>query len=197
MRKKIKISLLILILTSISYSERFIFIPEQGYVVYQTTVKTIGIFPDKIKGINEDIIGEIIYSGDSLKGKIEIPVKSFKSGNTKRDRDVAKILRYEKNPDIIVEIVELNQEEFNKFLKNEKGSVVAKIKITAGGKSKIYDTLLEFSKDKENEVRVKTKINAKFTDFNIKPPTLGAFFKRAPDKILFSGDILFKVLREE
>ncbi|MCC6011861.1 hypothetical protein LM594_02630 [Candidatus Caldipriscus sp.] len=40
-------------------------------------------------------------------------------------------------------------------------------------------------------------VNAKFTDFGIKPPSLGVFIKRAPDELELSGEITFRIERKE
>jgi len=40
---------------------------------------------------------------------------------------------------------------------------------------------------------VRLKVNAKFTDFGIEPPSLVVFIKRAPDELELSGEITFRI----
>jgi hypothetical protein len=100
---------------------------------------------------------------------LEIPVLSFRSGNSSRDRDVAKIVNRAK----------------------------VRVEIFAAGRAKAYETLAQFSKIGGNKIKVRLNVNAKFTDFGIEPPTLGVFIKRAPDELELSGEITFRIEKKE
>jgi len=128
---------------------------------------------------------------------LEIPVLSFRSGNSSRDRDVAKILRYKEHPKIKVRVLEVKKEDAEGALKGEVNRAKVRVEIFAAGRAKAYETLAQFSKIGGNKIKVRLNVNAKFTDFGIEPPSLGVFIKRAPDELELSGEITFRIERKE
>lgn len=111
---------------------------------------------------------------------MEIPVLSFRSGNSSRDRDVAKILRYKEHPKIKVRVLEVKKEDAERALKGEVNRAKVRVEIFAAGRAKAYETLAQFSKIGGNKIKVRLNVNAKFTDFGIEPPTSLNFRVRSP-----------------
>jgi hypothetical protein len=172
-------------------------IPEGGYVEYKTVVRTVGILPDEIRGISREIGGKFEYRDGKVEGSLEIPVLSFRSGNSSRDRDVAKILKYKEYPKIKVRVLEVKKEDAEGVLKGEVNRAKVRVEIFAAGRAKAYETLAQFSKVGEDKIKVRLKVNAKFTDFGIEPPSLVVFIKRAPDELELSGEITFRIEKKE
>jgi hypothetical protein len=154
-----------------------ILIPEGGYVEYKTVVRTVGILPDEIRGISREIGGKFEYRDGKVGGSLEIPVLSFRSGNSSRDRDVAKILKYKEYPKIRVRVLEVKKEDAEGALKGEVNRAKVRVEIFAAGRAKAYETIAQFSKVGEDRIKVRLKVNAKFTDFGIEPPRFGCLYK--------------------
>jgi polyisoprenoid-binding protein YceI len=172
-------------------------IPEGGYVEYKTVVRTVGFLPDEIRGISREIGGKFEYMDGKVEGSLEIPVLSFRSGNSSRDRDVAKILKYKEYPKIRVRVSEVKKGDAEGALKGEVNKAKVRVEIFAAGRAKDYQTLAQFSKVGEDRIKVRLKVNAKFTDCGIEPPSLGVFIKRAPDELELSGEITFRIEKKE
>ncbi|MDH3215652.1 MAG: YceI family protein [Candidatus Krumholzibacteria bacterium] len=170
---------------------------KSGHVRYEVVVRTLGIGGSTIVGTNRQLIGRLrTLGGGRVEGGLIIPAVGFESNNSKRDKDVAKILKYEEHPAITFEILQMKESDITRVVGSEQGEVPMKAKITVAGSSKVYDMILQFERINANEVRCRTEVDAKFTDFGLKPPTLGLIFKRAPDQIRLSGEMLYQVVEE-
>jgi len=170
---------------------------KYGHVRYEVRLKTLGIGGDNVSAINRGVMGKILITGGGrLEGGIIVPVIGFDSNNTKRDKDVANILKYKEHPAITFEVVDMAKEDVERVLESDSGQVSLKAKISAAGGSKIYDIVLAFCRDGSDVIRFTTHVDAKFSDFGIKPPRLGLILKTAPDGIELSGDLVFEIERE-
>ena len=170
---------------------------ESGEVRYEVDVKTLGIGGSTIIGINKKLIGQFqLLSNGRVQGGLIIPVVNFESNNTRRDRDVARILKYEDYPAITFEVVGMKQRDIEKVLTLASGEVPMKGKVSAAGGSKVYDMVLKFEHIGENKIKCVTEVEAKFTDFGLKPPTFGLILKTAPDAIRLTGELLYRVVEE-
>ncbi len=170
---------------------------KSGYVRYEVRLKTLGIGGDVVTAVNKGVLGKITVSNDGrIEGGLIIPVVKFDSNNTKRDKDVANILKYKDYPAITFEVIEMPAEDAARALDSDSGRVNLKAKISAAGGAKIYDVVLGFHRVDSHSIRLTTHIDAKFSDFGIKPPRLGLILKTAPDKIDLSGDLVFDIERE-
>jgi len=167
---------------------------KSGVVRYDVHLKTLGIGGDDVSAVNRTSIGKMTVTEDGqIEGGLIIPVVGFDSNNTKRDKDVAKILKYREHPAITFEVVEMTRQDIDRVLGSDSGQVNLKTKITAAGGSKVYDTVLDFRSEAANTIRFTTHIVGKFSDFGISPPRLGLILKTAPDRIDLSGDLVFEV----
>ena len=171
---------------------------SSGYVRYQVTLKTLGIGGDDVSAVNRGVVGKLRVTEDGrVEGGLIVPVVGFDSNNTKRDKDVAKILRYKEHPAITFEVAGMSLDDITRVLGSDSGRVGLKAKISAAGGSKVYDIVADFRATGPKEIRFMTRIDAKFSDFGIDPPRLGLILKTAPDKIELSGDLVFTVERKD
>jgi len=197
MKRLIPILALIPVALGISEGRSETLILKSGRVRYEVRLKTLGIGGDNVSAINRGVMGKIVIAGGGrIEGGIIVPVIGFDSNNTKRDQDVAKILKYKERPAIIFEVVEMAGEDLERVLQSDSGRVALKAKISAAGGSKVYDVILAFRTARSKEIRFTTHIDAKFSDFGIKPPRLGLILKTAPDRIELSGELVFEIERE-
>jgi hypothetical protein len=170
---------------------------KSGYVRYEVHLKTLGVGGDDVSAVNRGVIGKITVSEvGQVEGGLIVPVIGFDSNNTRRDKDVANILKYKEHPAITFEVVEMAQQDIARVFEPDSGQVNLKARISAAGGSKVYDVVLAFRPAGGNTIRFTTHIEAKFTDFGMDPPRLGLILKTAPDKIGLSGDLVFEVEKE-
>jgi hypothetical protein len=168
-----------------------------GKARYEVEVKTLGIGGSTIVGTNSHAIGQVrVTEGHKIEGGLIIPVVNFESNNTRRDKDIARILKYKEHPAITFEIVEMQPAHIDSVLSAQRGSVPMKAKISVAGGSKVYDMMLTFERTGAREITCATETPAKFTDFGLEPPTFGLILKKAPDAIKLSGDMVFAVVEE-
>ena len=169
-----------------------------GYVRYEVRIKTLGIGGDDVSGVNRSVAGKIhIAEGIRVEGGLIVPVVEFDSNNSRRDKDVAKILKYREYPAITFEVVDMERADIERVLSSDSGQVKLRAKLAAAGGSKVYDVVLAYRALGSNVIRFTTSIDARFTDFGIDPPRLGLILKTAPDKISLSGDLVFEVEKEK
>jgi len=171
---------------------------KSGHVRYNVRLKTLGVGGDNVSAINRGVIGKVTVTDEGrVEGGLIVPVVGFDSNNSKRDKDVANILRYKRHPAITFEVVETSRADLQRILHGDSGTANVKARISAAGGSKIYDIVLGFRPEGQDAVRLTTRIDAKFTDFGIDPPRLGLILKTAPDRIELSGDLVFSIEKEE
>ena len=169
---------------------------KEGYVQYHTVLKAFGTLPDPVSGRSKRLK---VSAGFNKDGKfyfhIRVPVRSFKSGNTTRDRDVAKILGYPEHKYIYFSLLAYPKDAIDRVLNSDSGTVKVRARLRVKGKAKTYTWKVEYRWLSENLLELKTSRHVKFTDFGIKPPTLFGFVKRAPDDVVVSGRIVLEVRR--
>ncbi len=190
------LSISLLISPSLAGTDATMLAPKSGYVRYEVHLKTLGVGGDDVAAVNRSCIGKFSVSADGrVEGGLIVPVVGFDSNNTKRDKDVAKILKYKEYPAITFEVVDMTVQDIDRVLGTDSGQVNLKAKISAAGGSKVYDVVVAYRSAGAGSIRFTTSIDAKFTDFGINPPRLGLILKTAPDRIELSGDLVFDVER--
>jgi polyisoprenoid-binding protein YceI len=193
MRYRLALSTLLLVSAALTAAAVTLEV-KSGEVRYEVEIKTLWIGGSTIVGKNTKLIGKIETKDTGrVEGGVIVPVARFESNNTRRDKDVAKILNYKEYPAITIEVIEVTKEDVDKILSEHEGEVHMKVRISAAGGSKTYDTVIRYQHTGDDEVRCSTSIDAKFTDFGIKPPTFGLILKSAPDAIKLSADIVYRI----
>ena len=182
-----------------AYGEKVFRVQKGSQVYYRVHARAVlGVFRHTIVGENSRLTGEFRVKGDTVSGKLQIPVKGFVSGNSRRDRDVAGILEVEKHPEIIFEIVEISSEALSTLLDQSEGEIQVQCRLTVAGVSKVYRFPLRFRWIDSQTLRVETEIEARFTDFGIEPPrirglgAIGRAITSAPDQVFLGGSIILK-----
>ncbi len=169
---------------------------KEGYVQYHTVLKALGAVPDPVTGKSEKLKVNVGFKDDGrFYLKVKVPVRSFKSGNTTRDREVAKILGYPKHKYIYFSLLAYPKDAIDRVLNSDSGTVKVRARLKVKGKAKTYTWKVKYRWLSENLLELKTSRHVKFTDFGIKPPTLFGFVKRAPDDVVVSGRIVLEVRR--
>jgi hypothetical protein len=167
---------------------------KSGFVRYEASLKTLGMGRNTVSAVNRKVIGKIVVSGSSsVEGGLVVPVVGFDSNNSKRDKDVANILKYKEHPAITFEVIDIATADINRILQSDSGQVDMRVLLTAAGGSKEYDVVVSFESVESHTIRFVTGIDAKFTDFGIEPPKLGWVLKTAMDEIYLSGDLVFEL----
>jgi len=145
-----------------------------GHVKYEVRLKTLGIGGDNVSAVNRSVIGKVSITDDGrVEGGLIVPVVGFDSNNTRRDKDVANILRYKQYPAITFEVVDISPSDVQRILQPDSGTANIKAKISAAGGSKVFDVVLDFRPSGDGAIEFTTHIDAKFSDFGIDPPRLG------------------------
>jgi len=197
MKRLVPIVVLLLSSLGLSTSDAVILQLKSGQVRYDVQLKTLGIGGDNVSAVNRSVIGKVSVAEDGrVEGGLVVPVIGFDSNNTKRDKDVANILKYKTYPAITFEVVDIAKGDIERILESDSGAVTIRAKIAAAGGSKVYDLVLHFHSAGTDAVRFTTQLAAKFSDFGVDPPRLGLFLKTAPDWIDLSGDLVFQVEKE-
>ncbi len=169
---------------------------KEGYVQYRTVLKALGAVPDPVSGTSKRLSVKTSFSDDStFRFQLKVPVRSFRSGNTTRDRDVAKILGYPKYRYITFTLVAYPKDAIDRVMSSDSGTVKVKARLKVKGKAKTYTWKVKYRWLSDNLLELRTSRHVKFTDFGIKPPTLFGFVKRAPDDVEVSGRITLEVRR--
>jgi polyisoprenoid-binding protein YceI len=202
MRKLLLLSIILIFVKNLN-AQQFKLKIEDGFVSYRVVAKSFLLISHTIIGTNREISGELEVLEDKISGRIVIPVPGFESGNTRRDRDVARFLKYPEHENIFFEVVEISEDELKSLLEDKSGKVKLRGKLTVAGVSKIYDFNIKFQRmDDQLAVTVDEK-EVRFTDFNIEPPAIQGFgpFSRvitsAPDQVFLTGKIIFKIIRSK
>ncbi len=164
-------------------------------VEYKTVLKAMGALPDPVSGKSRAIKVDITINPDtSLDVRMIIPVRSFKSGNTTRDREVAKILGYPRHKFIFF-TARVPADVVKKALESESGEVEVDGTLKVKGKAKEYPWKVKYEWISDSRLKLSTGRHVKFTDFGIKPPSLFGFVKKAPDDVEVEGVLTLEVER--
>ncbi len=183
---------LALLIASTAMAQSLAIKVKKGTVSYRVTTQVLGgIGSQTVSAANNDLTGEVTYKNQLLTGKLVIPVKSFRSGNSTLDEHVLGILKAEQYPEIFFRIMEmaLDEESLKKLLTGEAKIQKVRGELTVAGVSKIYDFDIRVEKLEKNLFRLSTEKEVKFTDFGITPPSFGGFLSTAPDQIFIAGEI--------
>lgn len=171
---------------------------EKGEVSYKVTTQILGgIGSQTVSGRNSALTGEVAYQENRVTGKLIIPVKEFKSGDTTLDEHVRGILNADKYPEILFEIIDMNRDAdaLKKLLSTQTGTEKIRGRLTVAGVSKIYDFDIKIEQLEKNRFKLSTEKEVKFTDFGITPPSFGGFLSTAPDQVFIKGEII--LMRKE
>lgn len=181
------------------YGEKYT-VAKGSQVSYRVNAKAVfGLITHTIIGRNDSLSGEFELNDGLVRGKLHIPVLYFESGNTRRDKDVARILKVDEFPFIVVEVDSIDTTTVLKGTLNHPVKIPVYLKI-AGVKRKI-EMYLGYDRVNDTLAVVVVSGETKFTDFNISPPrirglgAIGKVITYAPDQVFLNGKIFIKRIR--
>lgn len=184
-------SLFLLLAGSNTYSQEYE-IADGSFVAYVVKAKALGFIPNTIVGINRNVSGKFQLKPGNTTIQLTIPVKSFRSANSTRDENICEILKCKEFPKIKFLLKKDGDDIYQKVMEQDSGKFTIKGELTVAGETKQYSFPVRFEKGSNSKIKFETEIIAKFTDFKIDPPTLGAFIKTSPDRLLLKGVIIIK-----
>ncbi|NPB02869.1 MAG: YceI family protein, partial [Thermotogae bacterium] len=124
-----------------------------GSVQYRTVLKAVGALPDPVAGKSRAMrVDSRVNPDTSLDIRMIIPVRSFKSGNTTRDREIARILGYPKHKFIFFRS-RVPSDVVKKVLEGGNGEVEVKGTLKVKGKSKEYTWKIKYEWLSENRLQ--------------------------------------------
>jgi hypothetical protein len=141
-------------------------------VAYRAEKVTFLFKKDEVIGKNCDISAQVLPEvGGLYHIEVNVPVRSFNSGDADRDKDVVKILKMEERPEITFRTKAMNADEWRELFKKENFDLDGEIYI--GSKSFPLKMAAHYTA-KEDSAEVNGIIHLKFEDLDIRPPRVGA-----------------------
>lgn len=191
----------IVVLSQTAKAEKFT-ITKNSQVSYTVHAKTaFGLFKHTIIGRNNSVSGDFEVNDGIIRGKVNIPVSNFESGNTRRDNDVSIILKADEFPFIIAEIDSIDTTSI--FRSSVDNPVTIPVFLTVAGIKRKVNMSISYMSLGDTLAQVNVKGKTKFTDFNISPPrirglgAIGKVITYAPDEVFLEGKIFVKPNQEK
>lgn len=154
-------------------------------VAYQVEKVLFFIKTQTVVGKNCDVSAQVLPElGGLYRIEVNIPIRSFRSGDSERDKDVMRILMAEERPELTFRSKSLSSEGWRDLFAKKGFSLDGEL--TIGQNS--FPLKLDVSyTDSDGKAEVDGEAKVKFTHFNLKPPTIagGIIVKAKPDLELY------------
>ncbi|MDF1878154.1 YceI family protein [Sulfurimonas sp. SAG-AH-194-C20] len=176
------LSTLLFFTSSLQAQQTYTVDTKNSTVYYKALADVFFFIDNSILSINQSVQGKIQVEDNRLiNGEIIINIKDFDSQNGMRDDDVMSIVGYEINPNITFRIHNTEVIKGQLFLVGtlEVNSVIKTITVA------VIKTYINDS------ITYEGKLKVKYIDFEIAPPTLGGFIKKAKESIEIGAKIRF------
>lgn len=156
--------------------------PSQACVAWKTNKRMFLVSHQSAVGRSCQAILSRAPEGPNLvRIQLEVPIRSFNSGEKERDDEVFKILSGSVQPTLRLETDPISPTELERASAGKTGSIRAKL--TLGGKP--YMITLPFQVlGNGNEARVVGQIDTTFKAFDIEPPTVAMGIVAKVDNLL-------------
>lgn len=160
---------------------------EGDHCVAYRVEKTMFLFKsDMVIGRNCDVSAQVLPEvGGLYHIEVNVPVRSFNSGDSDRDKDVLKILLADQRPEITFRSKAFTESEWRTLFAKDQFPLEGQLYI---GPNAYPVTLTVKYTEKEAFAEVQGTAKVKFSDFKIKPPKVGGGLvaKSSPDfELLF------------
>ncbi|HIP20489.1 MAG TPA: YceI family protein [Sulfurimonas sp.] len=178
----IKLFILLFLLGGLQANEQYSVDAKHSTVYYKSLADILFFIDNSILGVNQKIQGQInVVDNKLINGKIIIDIKGFDTDNSYRDSDVMSILGYETEQHIIFTInkTETTQGQLYLVGELEVNSVAKEIKMP------VVKTYID------NSITYSGKLDVKYSDFGMTPPTLAGFIKKAKESLEIGATITF------
>lgn len=159
-------------LTAMSEPREISLFEDGSHCVAYRVNSTVMFFKSStVTGRNCDASAQVLPEvGGLYHIEVNIPIRSFDSGDGERDKQVAKILKAQDRPELVFKSVSLAPEKWRENFTKQEFELEGSLSIA----DKTYPVKLTSrytKKDDAGEVDGKGKV--KFADFGLKPPTRG------------------------
>lgn len=152
-------------------TERNIIKPGQNCVAYKTHKTLAMVAESQIIGMNCNVSVKALKTSNGLySAEIQIPISGFDSKEKSRDKEVAKILKANINPNLIIKVTPLPATTWKSMLSTGSGTVHGQLYI--GNAPQPVSATIHLAKS-GNHLEVYGSIISKFSSFGIKPPEVG------------------------
>lgn len=162
---------LILIL-SLAWAAKEPIIEEGAHCVAYRAQKTMFLFKsDEVIGKNCDISAQVLPEiGGLYHIEVNVPVRSFDSGDSDRDKDVIDILKGQERAELTFKTKAMNADQWRELFK--QGAFALDGELFIGSQSFPLKMQAHYS-EKSESAEVDGMIQAKFEDVGLRPPKVG------------------------
>jgi len=173
---------LVLLMASAHAATEAVLLEEGSHCVAYKVKKTMFLLKeDSVVGKNCDVSAQVLPEvGGLYHIEVNVPVRSFNSGDTDRDKDVLKILKAEERPELTFRSKAFTGDQWRDLFAKKEFPLEGQLYI--GGYS--YPLALQVQYfGKTNSAEVHGNARVRFQDFDIKPPKVagGIVAKSKPD----------------
>lgn len=141
-------------------------------VAYRAKKTMFLVSSNYVVGKNCDVAAQVLPEvGGLYHIEVNIPLRSFQSGDTTRDEDVAKTLKVDVRPELTFKSQALKAEQWRELFKKPEFEIAGTL--TIGNKSFPLKVASHYV-DKAENAEVDGIAKVQFQDFEISPPTAGA-----------------------
>lgn len=155
---------------------------EGAHCVAYKVQKTVFFLSDRIViGKNCDISAQVLPEvGGLYHIEVNVPVRSFRSGEAERDKDVMVILKSDERPELTFRSKALTAEEWRRLFAKDQFDLEGELII---GKNSFPLKMVTRYSEKSENAEVNGMVQVRFADFGIKPPKVAGGFiaKSKPD----------------
>ena len=171
-------------------SDVWTFSPESS-AEYEAHVKLLLVIDDTVIGRTNKVTGSItIPAGEPsdplsrlpVRAEVFIDASTFRSGNGVRDKNVKEILDVGKYPQIKFLLLSIEALKSQDSSLNGTFAVRGMLEVHGAQKEIAFPVTVEMGM---RELRIKGVAQVRYSDFDIQPPTLALFIRRAEDSINF------------
>lgn len=159
-------------LSSLAFASTEAIFPDDGHCVAYRVQKTIlFVSSSEVIGKNCDVSAQVLPEvGGLYHVEVNVPIRSFDSGEADRDKDVSKILKADDHPDLTFKTKPMTADAWHELF--------AKIDFDLDGDLSIGDKTFPLKMkmhyiDKNDEAEVQGSGHVRFEDLGLKPPSVG------------------------
>lgn len=140
-------------------------------VAYKVKKTTFFVSSGEVVGKNCDVSAQVLPEvGGLYHIEVNVPIRGFTSGESDRDKDVAKILKSEERPDLTFKSKAMSADQWRELF--NKSNFELDGELSVGVKDYPIKISMRYI-DKSEEAEVDGTGRIRFQDLNLKPPTVG------------------------
>jgi hypothetical protein len=127
---------------------------------------------DAVVGKNCDISAQVLPEvGGLYHIEVNVPVRSFNSGDSERDKDVIKILKGEERPELTFRTKAMNADQWRELFAKKEFDLDGELFI---GQKSFPLKMRATYQEKTDGAEVGGIVNLRFQDLEMRPPSVGA-----------------------